>query len=53
MTLEFTVTLPNGESFKERVEADNELAGKAILEDKHGKGTCPYPCKVITSEKPY
>jgi len=47
MLLEFTVSLPSGDSFKERVEAENEDAGRVILEAKHGTGCCPYPCKVI------
>jgi hypothetical protein len=47
MLLEFTISLPNGDSFKERVEVANEAEGKALLEAKHGVGTCPYPCKVI------
>ena len=47
MLLEFTVVLPNGDSFKEKVEAVDEAAGRAIVEGKHGSGTCPYPCKVI------
>jgi hypothetical protein len=47
MLLEFTVSLPNGDSFKERVEAADETAGRVILEEKHGVGCCPYPCKVI------
>ncbi len=47
MLLEFTVSLPNGDSFKERVEAADETEGRAILEAKHGVGSCPYPCKVI------
>jgi hypothetical protein len=47
MLLEFTVSLPNGDSFKERVEAVDEAAGRAALEAKHGTGCCPYPCKVI------
>ena len=47
MLLEFTVSLPNGDSFKERVEVANEDEGRALLEAKHGVGCCPYPCKVI------
>ena len=47
MLLEFSVVLPNGDSFKERVEAADETAGRIIVEAKHGVGTCPYPCKVV------
>lgn len=47
LLLEFTISMPNGDSFKERVEAVDENEGRAILEAKHGVGTCPYPCKVI------
>jgi hypothetical protein len=47
MLLEFTVVLPNGDSFKKRVEAADETAGRIIVEAEHGTGTCPYPCKVI------
>ncbi len=47
MLLEFTVSLPNGDNFKERVEAEDEAEGRAILEAKHGAGCCPFPCKVI------
>jgi hypothetical protein len=47
MLLEFTVELPDGSSFKERVEVENEAAGIAILEAKYVEGCCPYPCKVI------
>lgn len=47
MILEFTVSLPNGDSFKEKVTAANETEGRAILEAKYGVGTVPYSCKVI------
>jgi len=48
MILEFTVSLPDGDNFKERVEdVADEAEGKAILEAKYGEGTVPYPCKVI------
>jgi hypothetical protein len=47
MLLEFTVSLPNGDSFKERIEVETEAEGRSILEAKHGVGTCPYPCKVV------
>lgn len=52
MLMEFTVSLPNGDSFKEKVEAADEAAGRAILEAKHGVGCCPYPCKVVFVPKP-
>jgi hypothetical protein len=47
MLLEFTVELPDGTHFMERVEAENETAGIAILEAKYVEGCCPYPCKAI------
>lgn len=47
MLLEFTIVLPDGEAFKEKVEAENEAEGKTLLEDKYGAGTVPYPCKVV------
>lgn len=48
MVLEFTVALPNGDRFKEKVTAANESEGRALLEAKYGSGTVPYPCKVIS-----
>jgi hypothetical protein len=48
MVLEFTVALPDGENFKEKVTAANESEGRAILEAKYGVGTVPYSCKVIS-----
>jgi len=48
MILEFTVSLSNGDSFKEKVTASNEAEGRAILEAKYGVGTVPYSCKVIS-----
>jgi len=47
MLLEFTVELPDGTHFMERVEAANEVEGIATLEAKYVEGCCPYPCKVI------
>ena len=47
MLLEFTVELPDGSSFMERVEAASEAEGIAILEAKYVEGCAPYPCKAI------
>jgi hypothetical protein len=47
MLLEFTVELPDGSSFVERVDAADETAGIALLEAKYVEGCCPYPCKAI------
>ena len=47
MLLEFTVELPDGASFMERVEAATEAEGIAMLEAKYVEGCCPYPCKAI------
>jgi len=47
MLLEFTVELPDGTHFMERVEAASEAEGIALLEAKYVEGCCPYPCKAI------
>jgi len=47
MLLEFTVELPDGSSFMEKVEADSEAEGIVLLETKYVEGCCPYPCKVV------
>lgn len=48
MILEFTVSLPNGDSFKEKITASDENEGRSILEAKYGPGTVPYSCKVMS-----
>jgi hypothetical protein len=47
MLLEFTVELPDGSSFVEKVEAASEAEGIVLLETKYVEGCCPYPCKVV------
>jgi hypothetical protein len=47
MLLEFTVELPDGSSFIEKVEAASEAEGIVLLETKYVEGCCPYPCKVV------
>jgi hypothetical protein len=47
MLLEFTVELPDGSSFMEKVEAASEAEGIVLLETKYVEGCCPYPCKVV------